>query len=43
MNVVARHGDENVTFVTMAERTVGRAGGLASAFLYVFHNCESPG
>ncbi|GIL51085.1 hypothetical protein Vafri_7188 [Volvox africanus] len=38
MNVVARYGISNVTFSTMAEKTLGAAGASAATFLYIFHN-----
>ncbi|GLI62086.1 hypothetical protein VaNZ11_004667, partial [Volvox africanus] len=38
MNVVARYGISNVTFSTMAEKTLGAAGASAATLLYIFHN-----
>ncbi|GIM03080.1 hypothetical protein Vretimale_7886, partial [Volvox reticuliferus] len=38
MNVVARYGISNVTFTTMAEKTLGAAAASAATFLYIFHN-----
>jgi hypothetical protein len=38
MNVVARYGISNVTFTTMAQKTLGGAVASAATFLYIFHN-----
>ncbi|KXZ49306.1 hypothetical protein GPECTOR_22g900 [Gonium pectorale] len=38
MNVVARYGSDNVTFTTMAEKTLGPTAASGATFLYIFHN-----
>ncbi|GLC35572.1 hypothetical protein PLESTM_000338900 [Pleodorina starrii] len=38
INVVARTGLSNVTFSTMAQKTLGAAGASAATLVYLFHN-----